>query len=193
MASTADGFFAPLDRSQFWISSQMSKRLVHRWRMEVDAVLVGTTTAWADNPRLDNRHYYGKSPLRIVLDRNLSLPQHLHLFADGHPTLIVTALAKPVSAPGHLQYVNLPFNENFWADLFTVLWQEFKLGMVLIEGGEKVLQSVLAAGLWDETRVLVGPKNLSQGIPTPIIPGSPEQVFQLGKDHLMIYKHSSRS
>lgn len=74
---------------QVWISNAYSKRLVHRWRSEVDAILIGTNTARVDNPALTNRLYFGKSPLRIVIDRSLQLPANLHLFDGKTKTLVI--------------------------------------------------------------------------------------------------------
>ena len=193
MAITRNGFFAPLDRSQFWITQTLTKRLVHRWRMEADAILVGTNTALMDDPQLDNRLYYGKSPLRIVLDRKLLLPNNLKIFSDGQATLIITEQDKPINSVSHLHYLSMNFSETFWLDLLAILWRDYKLGVILVEGGQKVLSSLIDTGLWDEARVLIGQKPLAVGIPSPILPGSPEKTLKLGLDELKVYQHVQRS
>ncbi|MBK9490477.1 MAG: RibD family protein [Haliscomenobacter sp.] len=185
--------FAPLDHSQFWITQTLTKRLVHRWRMEADAILVGTNTALMDDPQLDNRLYYGKSPLRIVLDRKLQLPNNLKIFSDGQPTLIITEQDKPINSASHLHYLSMNFGETFWPDLLAILWRDYKLGVILVEGGQKVLSSLIDTGLWDEARVLIGQKPLAVGIPSPILPGSPEKTLKLGLDELKVYQHVQRS
>ena len=81
-AQTPDGYFAPADGSQHWITGDLSRRLVHQWRSEEDAILIGKNTALADNPLLNVRFGSGRSPKRVVIDRNLELPGHLNVF-DG--------------------------------------------------------------------------------------------------------------
>lgn len=189
MALTRNGYFAPLDRSQFWITQAPSKRLVHRWRSEADAILIGTTTARMDDPQLDNRHYFGKSPLRIVLDRNLSLPTHLNLFSDGQKTLIVSEQTPDTVVSEQVQYLQLPFDGSFWEKLMHILWTDYKLGVVLIEGGAKIFESILAAQLWDEARVFEGQNTLENGIVAPLIPGIPIKKMALGLDDLKVYRN----
>ncbi|RYE36901.1 MAG: bifunctional diaminohydroxyphosphoribosylaminopyrimidine deaminase/5-amino-6-(5-phosphoribosylamino)uracil reductase RibD, partial [Sphingobacteriaceae bacterium] len=88
-AETADGFFAPEDGSQQWISDPLSKRLVHQWRSEEDAVLVGKNTAANDNPQLNNRYQpEAKQPKRVVLDRRLELKSSLNLFDQSAETFV---------------------------------------------------------------------------------------------------------
>ena len=193
MAVSSNGNFAPQDRSQFWITQATSKRLVHRWRSEADAILIGTTTALMDDPQLDNRHYFGKSPLRIVLDRNLNLPPGLKVFSDGKKTLIVSEQIPETPISEQVQYLQLPFDASFWEKLMHILWVEYKLGVVLIEGGAKILGSVIAAQMWDEARVLVGQNILEDGIPAPVIPGIPVKRMPLGLDELKVYRNIHRS
>ena len=82
-AETADGYFAPITLSQKWITGPAAKNLAQVWRGEEDSILVGKGTVLADNPRLTNRTEKGKNPIRIVIDRNLSLDEHHHVFDDA--------------------------------------------------------------------------------------------------------------
>lgn len=189
MAVTRNGFFAQQDRRQFWITQAPAKRLVHRWRAEVDAILVGTGTALADNPQLGNRHYFGKSPLRIVLDRNLKLPTDLLLFSDAQKTLVICERAPAVSHSNTLEYLSIAFDGHFWENLLGRLWQDYKLGVLLVEGGAKVLDSLISTGLWDEARVLEGDKTLEQGVAAPLIPGISVKKTPLGLDELKVYRN----
>lgn len=189
MAVTRNGFFAPQDGSQFWITQAPTKRLVHRWRAEVDAILVGTGTALADNPRLDNRHYFGKSPLRIVLDRHLKLPANLLLFSDNQKTLVICEKAPTLSSSTTLEYLSIAFDVHFWENLLASLWCDHKIGVLLVEGGAKVLDSLINTGLWDEARVLAGDRTLEQGIAAPLIPGVHVKKMPLGLDELKVYRN----
>ena len=86
-AQSRDGYLGRAGERRA-ISGPAAQRLVHRWRSEADAILVGTTTALVDNPRLDNRLYFGKSPLRLAFDRQGQLPVTAHLLDDSLPTWI---------------------------------------------------------------------------------------------------------
>lgn len=193
MAVTPNGYFALPDRKQFWITHPATKRLVHRWRSEADGILVGTTTALMDNPELNNRLYFGKSPLRIILDKNLSLPKNLNLFVDNQNSLIVTNKKIEGGTNEPLQYLQMPFENDFWPHLMQRLWQDYKIGVLLIEGGSKILESIIASDLWDEARILIGQKSIENGIKAPIVPGLPEQKYQLGWDELWLYQNAKRS
>jgi diaminohydroxyphosphoribosylaminopyrimidine deaminase / 5-amino-6-(5-phosphoribosylamino)uracil reductase len=87
-AQSADAFLSKKGE-RTTISGPTVQRWVHRWRMESDAILVGTRTAVIDNPRLDNRLYWGKSPLRITFDRQMRIPPDHHILDDSTPTWIL--------------------------------------------------------------------------------------------------------
>jgi diaminohydroxyphosphoribosylaminopyrimidine deaminase/5-amino-6-(5-phosphoribosylamino)uracil reductase len=92
-AETADGFMARENYDSKWISHELSRQLVHQWRTQEDAVLVGTRTAMHDNPQLNVRDWSGRNPVRIVLDRFLRLSDKLHLFDGRQKTLCYNVLA----------------------------------------------------------------------------------------------------
>lgn len=189
-AETANGRMATSDNSTFSISNAWSKRLVHRWRMESDAILVGPGTALADNPRLDNRYYSGKSPLRVVLDPNLLLPDALHVFDGSVPTLRVHA--KNTASSGR--------HSNNWSalavdslpELLHALYQ-IPVGILLVEGGPKTLESFIHAGLWDEARVITSKGHfLENGKPSPPLPVPYSQEMHLGSDRIRWYFNPKR-
>lgn len=160
--------FAPAEPRQQWITNALSKRLVHKWRSEVDAILVGTRTARIDNPQLTNRLYFGASPLRIVLDRQLRLPPTLSLFQGDAPTLLVAdRRPDPPLLPG-VEYLPLDLADEAVDRLLHALYRR-GISTLLVEGGRRLLHSFLRAGLWDEARVLTGNTVLSGGIPAPEI------------------------
>jgi diaminohydroxyphosphoribosylaminopyrimidine deaminase/5-amino-6-(5-phosphoribosylamino)uracil reductase len=187
MAVTPNGYFAPNPPAQFWITSEHTKRLVHRWRGAADAILVGSHTALIDDPSLTNRLYWGKSPLRIVMDRELALPAHLQLFSDGLPTLVVTPKA-PKKSNGAVSYLEYDPNDSLLSVLMTYLYQE-KKSVLLVEGGVNTLEQFIAQGLWDEARVLIGQGWLTHGLVAPSLPVAPEAVFSVSKDQLRVFRN----
>lgn len=173
---------------QVWISHPYSKRLVHRWRNEADAILVGTNTAQIDNPQLNNRLYFGKSPIRIVLDRQLRLHPSLHLFDKTVKTWVITEKNPPKKNSEQLEYIKLFFDNQFIFNLLKIL-AEKKISSLIVEGGQKVLQSFITAQVWDEARVLVGQKIIKEGITAPKLNFSYRKKHKIGQDKLYIYRN----
>ncbi len=170
--------FAPAEPRQQWITNSLSRRLVHKWRSEVDAILVGTHTARIDNPQLTNRLYFGGSPLRIVLDRQLRLPPDLSLFQDGAPTLLVAGRRPDTPFPG-VDYLSLELEDGAVGALLHALYRR-GISTLLVEGGRRLLDSFLKTGLWDEARVLTGNTVLPGGIPAPEIDLPPTLSMPVG-------------
>lgn len=171
-AQTTDGFIAPLapdaDRT---ISNLSSRTMVHQWRAQEDAILVGSTTARIDNPHLNVRLIEpSRTPLRIVFDRSLSLPPSLHLFDGSARTMVVFDQALAVKPPTINNVTHLPSD---WSSPYSVLdtllahLHSIAVQSVLIEGGTSTLNHFLRAGLWDEIRVFTSPKVLGDGVQAP--------------------------
>ncbi len=184
-AKTKDHFMATEDGHQFWITNARSKRLVHRWRSEIDAILVGTRTAQSDNPELTTRHYFGKSPLRVVLDRDLRLSDQLRMFNGETPTVVFTQSHSFVPQK-NLEYIPVSFDSDLVPTILTHL-AERKCTSLMVEGGARVLQSFLDAGLWEEARVFTGNRYLLRGIPAPVIPAAPAFTQRLADDSLEVF------
>ncbi|MFN7117200.1 MAG: bifunctional diaminohydroxyphosphoribosylaminopyrimidine deaminase/5-amino-6-(5-phosphoribosylamino)uracil reductase RibD [Saprospiraceae bacterium] len=189
-AQTRNGLFGKANE-QVWISNEYSKRLVHKWRSEVDAILVGTNTAQVDNPALTNRLYFGKSPLRIVIDKHLKLPDNLHLFEPEHPTLVITSEVNPPPATSAVTYVSVPDDANFLSAFLKILHSR-KIAILLVEGGAKLLEQLLQNNLWDEARVLIGDEILTEGIAAPLIFGELTARHQLDSDQIICYRNVHR-
>ena len=99
-AQTEDGFIAPENREgkrPVWITNKYSGQLVHKWRSEEAAILVGTNTVLKDNPSLNVRKWTGKSPIRIVIDRELKTPDEFPIL-DGTQKTIMLCENKPVKS-----------------------------------------------------------------------------------------------
>lgn len=150
-AESADGFI-DINReggTPVKLSSPLTQMLVHKRRTEHATILVGIRTALLDNPSLTVRHWYGRQPVRVVIDQHQSLPRSLHLFDGTVPTIVLTD-------------GNLP-------DMMQELYDR-DLQSLLVEGGNRILQSFLDADLWDEIYVEQSPLLLHDGVKSPKIP-----------------------
>ncbi len=190
-AQTSDGFFAPADGSQFWITGKESRILVHKWRSEEDAVLVGKNTVLADNPQLNVRHWVGKSPKRVVIDRHLELKRNLNIYNQGTETLVFNGVKTDID--GKIKYIALEDFDRFVPQyiLFQLYLQDIQ--SVIIEGGARTLNSFIEAGLWDEARIFTGKVVLGQGITALHITGIEGEELLSGADRLQILYHKPNS
>jgi diaminohydroxyphosphoribosylaminopyrimidine deaminase/5-amino-6-(5-phosphoribosylamino)uracil reductase len=187
-AQSADGFMDLIrgkdDPSQpNWITGEGSRMLVHKWRTEEQAIMVGTRTAEMDNPRLNAREWPGQSPLRIVLDRSLRLPSSLHLFDHEHDTLVINEVKDEAS--GKCIYKKIPFTEVLLPLTMKLLYERGIQSMI-VEGGKKLLESFIASGLWDEARIFTGTMNFNSGVRAPEIEGDSRQVTHIEHDLLTV-------
>lgn len=187
-AETADGFFAPDDGSQLWITGTEARKLVHKWRSEEDAILIGKRTAQIDNPCLNTRQWPGRSPKRVVIDRRLELDNSLNLFDQSVETLIFNEIKTDID--GKIKYIALEDFNNFVPQyiLFQLYIQDIQ--SVIIEGGASTLNAFIEADLWDEARVFSGSKILNNGIKSPVIKGFISEKYQIGEDQLKIYHNN---
>lgn len=183
-AQTSDGFFAPDNSSQFWITGVESRKLVHQWRAEEDAVLVGRNTAVVDNPQLNVRHGSGRSPKRVVIDRKLELNSNLNLFDQSVETFIFNEVKTDVD--GKNKYIALEDFERYVPQyiLFQLYLQDIQ--SVIIEGGAHTLNSFIEADLWDEARIFTGNKELTKGMKAPLLNGKVIGEHSSGNDKLII-------
>ncbi len=169
-AQTADGFIAlPPDAGEnpLHMSTPVTMRWMHRERSLCDAIVVGAATARIDNPSLTTRYWPGKSPLRVVLSHELSMPDNLNLFTDGLPTVVYNGVKDAVE--GAVEYVKIDTDEpRLW------LQDLYRRGVtsVMVEGGARVLNGLIDAGLWDEARVEVSARRVGEGVAAPLIGGA---------------------
>ena len=149
---------------RIFISNDISNRLVHKWRSEEAAILVGTNTALSDNPLLTTKLWPGKNPVRIVIDKKLQLPLPLNVFNDESKTIILNLIKNLTEE--NLIYTKLE-EENFPEQLVHTLF-EMNIQSVLVEGGAKTLQSFIDNDLWDEARVITNQELIIEnGIAAP--------------------------
>lgn len=183
-AQTQDGFVARENFDSKWISNAQSRQLVHKWRAEEDAILVGKNTAAHDNPRLDVRDWVGKNPIRIVLDTHLNLTMDLNLFDQKIPTLIFNTIQN--SSKKNLEWIKL---EDLRPESIVEILHSRKIQSLIIEGGSLVLHQFIQSGLWDEARVFTSQNKFESGIPAPVLNPNPSETLSIGTDRLNIYYH----
>jgi len=186
-AQTKDSFIARENYDSKWISNPYSRQMVHKWRSEEDAIMVGTLTAKYDNPQLNVRGWEGRNPLRIVVDRNLNLDGGLHLFDQSQATLCYNQIGTEKSE--NLERVKLPIGfgiNEILEDLF-----ERKIQSLIVEGGAQLLNKFIQENLWDEARVFTGQVQFGKGIPAPkLIEAREQEEFEIIGDRLSMWRNS---
>ena len=176
-AQTADGFIAlPPDAGEnpLHMSTPVTMRWMHRERSLCDAIVVGAATVRIDNPSLTTRYWPGKSPIRVILSRDLSLSDNLKVLSDGLPTIVYNGVKNAVK--GAVEYVKIDtVSPQFW------LQDLYRRGItsVMVEGGSQVLQWLIDAGTWDEARIEVSPRRVGKGVVAPHIDGDMVNKFEL--------------
>ena len=180
-AMSLDGKIATRTGDSRWVSSPVSRRLVHEIRGRVDAVLVGISTALADDPLLTARPPGPRTATRIVADSRARLSPASQLVATARdvPLLLATTDAAPDArcntlARAGVEILRLPANEQGRTDLRALLDELGRRRMtnVLMEGGGELFASALAAGLVDKLMVFVAPKLIGgRDAPSPVAGG----------------------
>lgn len=183
-AESADGYMAHPEIKQ--ISGADAKLLLHRWRSEEDAFLIGTNTLISDNPQLNTRLYKGKDPIRIAIDMGLkSANKSLNFYSGQQNSIILNGLKEEQN--GALQLVRIP--DNTIPSILKAL-QKLKIGSVVVEGGAQLLNSFIEAGIYDEVRKFTSKSlTLNEGIKAPTLTLNEAQQIDLAQDLLTIYKH----
>ena len=177
-AETQNGFIAPLNRNEqkpVWITNEFSRQLVHKWRSEEQAVLVGTQTAIDDNPELNVRDWSRKNPVRIVLDLHNRIPKESHIFDNQQKTIVITKN-------------KINFQNNLAREITNLLFIE-NIQSVIIEGGTKTLQTFIDENLWDEARIFKGNVFFEDGIKAPIFNKKWHSKTRIVDDELLIFKN----
>jgi diaminohydroxyphosphoribosylaminopyrimidine deaminase/5-amino-6-(5-phosphoribosylamino)uracil reductase len=153
-AQSLDGKISAFSKSvlheRTFISNEYSNRLVHKWRSEEAAIIIGTNTALQDDPSLTTRLWKGKSPVRIVVDINLGLPSTLKIVDKKIKTIIFNTIKQQDEE--NLLYYKLE-SKNILEEIMSPLYK-MNIQSVMVEGGAKLIQSFIDEGLWDEARII---------------------------------------
>jgi diaminohydroxyphosphoribosylaminopyrimidine deaminase/5-amino-6-(5-phosphoribosylamino)uracil reductase len=160
---------------------------VHKWRSEEQSILVGTNTAIADNPKLNTRLWKGENPVRVVIDKDLKIPQESALFDGTIKTIVLTENEKK-SDNNNLAFEKLDFQQDLPNQICEVLYRH-NLQSVIIEGGAKTLQTFIDNNLWDEARVFTGISEFHKGVKAPEFSGKMFSKTTLERDTLKFYKN----
>lgn len=187
-AETADGYFAPKNSLQQWISGALAKKLVHKWRTEEDAVLVGKQTALADNPRLSAREWEGKNPIRLLIDRKLEVSTGSHLYNNQTKTVIFNEIKTAVE--GNVHFIQMEDMQYYLPQKIAFQLYLMDMASAIIEGGANILNQFISAGLWDEARVFTAAHTWNEGLAAPKIQGQVIENLDLGHDKLTIYQNN---
>ena len=182
-AESKDSFIAPKNQKEpFWMSSKESKKLVHKWRSEEDSILIGRVTAEKDNPNLTVRESIGDNPIRIVVDKKLELSNKLYIFNDEAKTIVFNEIK------GEYDNSNTFIKTSFNNLIDNILRELYKQGIqsVIVEGGNKTLQSFIDKNMWDEARIFTTKKQLRSGVKSPAIKGKIISSKEIGDDVLKI-------
>ena len=177
-AESKDGFIAPLTKSEtkpVWISNTHSRQLVHQWRAEEQAILVGANTVIQDNPSLTTREVEGANPIRIVIDLKNSLAESYTVFNSEAKTIRLTSNDMDTERP-------------LASEICKALYKH-QINSVIIEGGPKTLQTFIDEDLWDEARIFTGELNLKEGIYKPLNKGTLKTETWIGSDCLKILRN----
>ena len=190
-AQTTDGFIdierqKDLTAQPTWITNEWARRAVHKQRGIEQAVLVGTNTALMDNPSLTLRDWAGNPPTRIVIDRQLKLPEKLNMFMGKAKTIVLNEIKN--EQKDSITYLKTNLQDDAADNILTALYNR-GLQSVIIEGGSTTLNLFLKSGLWDEAHVYIGNKLFKAGVKAPEIEGNLYYKKEFGDSKLFVYRN----
>lgn len=175
-AQSRDGFMDssrnPGDgKSPVIISNTMTHAIVHKFRTQVQGIMVGTNTALLDNPQLTARKWFGDSPTRVVIDRENKIPAYASLFDGTVPTIVFTASVPTNDVKKEsVKYIEIDFTRDICGQISDRLYDE-KIYSLLIEGGSQLLNSFIEKEAWDEAYVEIAERCLLSGVKAPVMQG----------------------
>lgn len=189
-AQSANGCISGPAKERISISGELTRRLVHRWRSEEQAIAIGTNTALTDNPSLTTRFARGPHPIRVLLDKELTVPVAHAVFSEEAETLVLNYHRE--DSAGNIRYIKLTKQEPVTEQLVRVLKGHNVLS-VIIEGGTTLIQSFANADCWDEARVITNPGLvIPGGYSGPVLnKGTLQETITSGADLVHIYRNYS--
>lgn len=186
-AESKDGFIDKIrsekNTSPTSISSSASKQLSHQWRTEEQAILIGKNTALLDDPLLTARLFSGRQPVRVIIDKENTLPKNLAVFNSDTKTICYNQVTTETN--GNYYFKKIEFNDTL-NEILSDLYNEQILS-IIVEGGAYTLQQFIDAELWDEARVFSSDAILKEGISSPILTREANSSKKIDQDLLRIY------
>ena len=183
-AQSRDGFVGKRNQ-RTKISSPVTDRLVHKWRSESDSIMLGSQTVRIDQPQLSNRWYFGKNPIRVILDRSNQIEDSASIWKAPIRTFYFTNNIRKFSNP-LIESFTLSAVKEPLGQIFSHLY-DCNIGSVLVEGGPTLLKACMNLQLWDEARVITSRTCLIDGLTAPAISGDPTLRQQIGCDEISLY------
>jgi diaminohydroxyphosphoribosylaminopyrimidine deaminase/5-amino-6-(5-phosphoribosylamino)uracil reductase len=186
-AESRDGFM-DVEREEgekgvYWISHPNTKKLVHKWRSEEAAVMVGANTAQNDNSALTVREIKGPQPIRILIDPNEKVSHKNRIFDGSIDTLV---FGKENRSKDNTEWIAVHDKTSLVPEMLRILHQR-DIQSVLIEGGPTTLTEFLRAGCWDEARKITGDVHLLKGKKAPHPGVKPTESYSFGADLIEIF------
>ena len=192
-AETNDGFIAPIikdEKKPVWITNQYSRQLVHKWRAEEQAILIGTNTVVEDNPSLTVRDWKGNNPTRVVLDKRLKLNSDYNVFNDNAETVVISSEIKDRKLKTenqlNIEFIDWNLKQKIAQQICDVLYNR-NINSIIIEGGAKTLQTFIDEDLWDEARIFIGNSEFNEGTKAPKLKGNLISESKILNDLLRLY------
>ena len=189
-AESHDGFLdkirtAEAELKPNWITNETARMLVHKWRSEEAAIMVGVNTVLTDNPRLNIRDWPGNNqPIRILIDRNGRIDDSFHVIDESEKTIVFTI--KDCRQDSKIEYIRI--NKDTGLEEILMTLGEKGIISMIVEGGGLLLKSFIDLSLWDEARVFTGNFNFHSGIEAPVIPHPANEAMIYRNNRLQIYQ-----
>jgi diaminohydroxyphosphoribosylaminopyrimidine deaminase/5-amino-6-(5-phosphoribosylamino)uracil reductase len=185
-AQSIDGKLAGANSERIFITNKFTNRLVHKWRSEEAAIMIGTNTALIDDPSLTTRLWQGKNSVRLILDMDLRLPSSLKLF-NSHVKTIIFNKTKH-EEENYLIFYKLT-SGNILKEIMEALY-EMNILSIMVEGGAKLLQSLIEANLWDQVRLICNDQlNIGNGVNAPAFNGILQKQERYFNDVINYYNN----
>ncbi len=170
------------------ISNELSNKLVHQWRSEESGIMVGTNTAMIDNPSLTVRHFKGKNPIRLVIDKDCKIPLSFIIFNSEAPTLVFNSLKNEMN--DHIEYCKIDFSKEILAQILEICYLK-NIQSIFVEGGQNLHQQFIDLKFWDEIRVITADFEFQSGTKAAQFTGNLIDEFQLANDIIRIFHPSN--
>ncbi|WP_185852044.1 bifunctional diaminohydroxyphosphoribosylaminopyrimidine deaminase/5-amino-6-(5-phosphoribosylamino)uracil reductase RibD [Blattabacterium cuenoti] len=182
-AQSDDGFIYSENRKNNWISGIHARQLNHKWRSEEDGILVGRKTVLNDNPKLNVRKWFGQNPVRIFVDKKLSISDSYFILDGSQKTIVFTEKKKENQE--NIEYIQISFEKKIINQILNFLHKK-KILSLIVEGGKKTLENFIQENIWDECRIFICKEVLKSGLKAPEIKGIISKKMNLNKDQLII-------